>query len=90
MQTEQTMNELQFATGLDPIDDAAPSIIPRGPVVQPAAPQPSRLRRLATEPARPTMEFTTSDAGLAAQVGGGVALALGHENPGVSTDLPSG
>jgi chemotaxis protein histidine kinase CheA len=33
VQTEQTMNELQFATGLDPIDDAAPSIIPRGAAI---------------------------------------------------------
>jgi chemotaxis protein histidine kinase CheA len=35
VQTEQTMNELQFATGLDPIDDAAPSIIPRGAAIEP-------------------------------------------------------
>ncbi|MGC8644287.1 MAG: hypothetical protein ACP5XB_30875, partial [Isosphaeraceae bacterium] len=30
VQTEQAMNDLQFATGFDPIDDTAPSIIPRG------------------------------------------------------------
>jgi len=35
VQTEQTMNDLQFATGLDPIDDAAPSIIPRGAAIEP-------------------------------------------------------
>jgi hypothetical protein len=29
VQTEQTMNDLNFATGLDLIDDATPSIIPR-------------------------------------------------------------
>ena len=37
VQTEQTMNELQFA-GLDPIDDAAPNIFPRGAAVEPAPP----------------------------------------------------
>lgn len=50
VQTEQTMNELQFATGLDPIDDAAPAIIPRGPSLQSpppvvAEPEPPRPRR---------------------------------------------
>ena len=35
VQTEQTMNDLQFATGLDSIDDAAPSIIPRGANIEP-------------------------------------------------------
>ncbi len=38
-QTEQTMNDLQFATGLDPIDDTAPSIIPRGAALEPAPPR---------------------------------------------------
>ena len=28
------MNELRFATGLEPFDDAAPSIMPRGPAVE--------------------------------------------------------
>jgi hypothetical protein len=33
VQTERTMNEIRFATGLEPLDDAAPSIMPRGPAV---------------------------------------------------------
>jgi hypothetical protein len=39
VQTERTMNEIRFATGLEPFDDAAPSIMPRGPAVdvEPAA-----------------------------------------------------
>jgi len=51
VQTEQTMNDLQFATGLDPIDDAAPSIIPRGAAIEPTpaaqdiAPPRPRTRR---------------------------------------------
>ena len=51
VQTEQAMNDLQFATGLDPIDDAAPSIIPRGTVAEPAAQQaePPRNRSRQTE-----------------------------------------
>jgi hypothetical protein len=36
VQTEQAMNDLQFATGLDPIDDTAPVIIPRSPQTQTA------------------------------------------------------
>ncbi len=48
VQTEQTMNDLQFATGLDPIDDAAPRIMPRGAAHEPAPPvqdiAPSRPR----------------------------------------------
>jgi hypothetical protein len=38
VQTERTMNEIRFATGLEPIEDAAPSILPRGPAadVEPA------------------------------------------------------
>lgn len=35
--TERTMNDLQFVTGLDPIDDAAPVIIPRAGTEPPAA-----------------------------------------------------
>ena len=38
VQTEQAMNDLQFATGLDPIDDVAPSIFPRGAAVEAAPP----------------------------------------------------
>jgi hypothetical protein len=38
VQTEQTMNDLLFATGLDPIGDAPPSIIPRGPAVKQPTP----------------------------------------------------
>jgi len=54
VQTEQTMNELQFATGLDPIDDAAPSIIPRGAATDPTPPvaqdvPPPRFRTRQTE-----------------------------------------
>ncbi len=53
VQTEQTMNDLQFATGLDPIDDAAPSIIPRGAAIEPAPPvqdiAPPRPRTRQTE-----------------------------------------
>ena len=52
VQTEQTMNELQFATGLDPIDDAAPAIIPRGSSVQSQAPvvaEPEPPRRRARQ-----------------------------------------
>jgi hypothetical protein len=50
VQTEETMNELQFATGLDPIDDAAPAIIPRAPSLQTpppvvAEPEPPPRRR---------------------------------------------
>jgi hypothetical protein len=33
VQTERTMNEIRFATGLEPFDDAAPTIMPRGPAV---------------------------------------------------------
>jgi hypothetical protein len=49
VQTEQTMNEIRFATGLDPIDDAAPSIMPRGPAADveagiPAAERPGEPR----------------------------------------------
>jgi hypothetical protein len=47
------MNDLQFATGLDPIDDAAPSIMPRGAVLEPAPPvqdiAPPRPRSRQTE-----------------------------------------
>jgi hypothetical protein len=39
LQTEATMNELQFATGLDPIEDATPSIIPREIETEPIAGQ---------------------------------------------------
>jgi hypothetical protein len=35
VRTEQTMNELRFATGLDPADDATPSIIPRDVSTEP-------------------------------------------------------
>jgi len=38
VQTEQAMNDLQFATGLDPIDDVAPNIFPRGAAVEQAPP----------------------------------------------------
>ena len=38
VQTEQAMNDLQFATGLDPIDDMAPNIFPRGAAVEQAPP----------------------------------------------------
>ena len=51
--TEETMNDLRFATGLDPIDDAAPSIIPRGAALEPAPPvqdiAPPRPRTRQTE-----------------------------------------
>ena len=40
VQTEQAMNDLQFATGLDPIDDVAPNIFPRGTAVEEASPSP--------------------------------------------------
>jgi hypothetical protein len=40
VQTEQAMNDLQFATGLDPIDDMAPNIFPRSTVVEEASPPP--------------------------------------------------
>ena len=40
VQTEQAMNDLQFATGLDPIDDVAPSIFPRGLSTETAMPEP--------------------------------------------------
>ena len=53
VQTEQTMNELQFATGFGPIEDATPSIIPRGTALEltapPAADEPPRPRRKQTE-----------------------------------------
>jgi hypothetical protein len=55
VQTEQAMNELQFATGLDPIDDAAPSIIPRGTEAEAESPaaipevEPPRRRTRQTE-----------------------------------------
>jgi hypothetical protein len=51
VQTEQAMNDLQFATGLDPIDDRAPSIIPRGTVAETTSPpaEPPRPRRRQTE-----------------------------------------
>ncbi len=52
VQTEQTMNDLQFATGLDPIDDAAPSIIPRGPAIE----QPPPVKDIA--PPRPRTRQT--------------------------------
>jgi hypothetical protein len=39
IQTEAAMNDLQFATGLDPIEDATPSIIPRGIETEPIADQ---------------------------------------------------
>ena len=51
VQTEQTMNDLQFATGIEYLDDAAPSIIPRGnaaqtaPAVQEPLPRP-RVRQV--------------------------------------------
>ena len=47
-----TINELQFATGLDPIDDVPPAIIPRGPSVQSQAPvvaEPEPPRRRARQ-----------------------------------------
>ena len=52
VQTEQTMNDLQFATGIEYLDDAAPSIIPRGtaaetaPVVQDPPPPRPRARQV--------------------------------------------
>ena len=53
VQTEQAMNDLQFATGLDPIDDMAPSIFPRGTAVEeapaPAAETPLRPRSRQTD-----------------------------------------
>jgi hypothetical protein len=53
VQTEQAMNELQFATGFGPIEDAAPSIIPRETSLEtpaaPAAEEPPRPRRKQTE-----------------------------------------
>ena len=41
VRTERTMNELQFATGLAPVDDLVPSILPRG--LDPAEPLPADL-----------------------------------------------
>jgi hypothetical protein len=38
--TEETMNELRFATGLDPTDDAAPNIIPRSVTGESSVPVP--------------------------------------------------
>jgi hypothetical protein len=52
VQTEQAMNDLQFATGLDPIDDVAPSIFPRGTTSEeapPAAEEPPRPRARQTD-----------------------------------------
>jgi hypothetical protein len=53
VQTEQAMNELQFATGFDPIEDATPSIIPRGTSFEAPAPtsveEPPRPRRKEAE-----------------------------------------
>ena len=34
VQTERTMNEIRFSTGLESFDDAAPNIMPRGPAVE--------------------------------------------------------
>jgi hypothetical protein len=39
VQTEKTMNELSFATGLDEVDDAIPSIIPRSGTIGAAIPR---------------------------------------------------
>ena len=41
--TEETMNELRFATGLDPTDDAAQTSFPGQLRAKPAFPLPSRL-----------------------------------------------
>jgi hypothetical protein len=53
VQTEQTMNDLQFATGIDTFDDAAPSIIPRETTTEPISPvqdtTPPRPRTRQTE-----------------------------------------
>ncbi|WP_165226214.1 hypothetical protein [Aquisphaera insulae] len=53
VQTEQAMNDLQFATGLDPLDDMAPAIVPRGqaiPETPPSAePPPPRPRARQTD-----------------------------------------
>jgi hypothetical protein len=50
--TEQTMNDLQFATGLDPFDDAAPNILPRGEALE----QPPALKE--APPPRPRTRQT--------------------------------
>ncbi len=64
VQTEQTMNDLQFATGLDPIDDTAPSIIPRGAALEPAPPvQDIAPPRPVPELARRKTGFTTTEMG---------------------------
>ena len=47
------MNDLQFATGFDPIDDAAPSIIPRGLSTETAFPEP-----IPNDPPRPRARQT--------------------------------
>lgn len=48
VQAERTMNEIRFATGMDPLDDAAPSIMPRGPSLdvtpETRAPEEPRVR----------------------------------------------
>jgi hypothetical protein len=53
VQTEQAMNDLQFATGYDPIDDAAPNIIPRGLNTETAMPEP-----IPNDPPRPRARQT--------------------------------
>jgi hypothetical protein len=50
--TEAAMNELQFATGLGPIDDATPRIFPRGTETGTAVPPPQE------EPPRPRTRQT--------------------------------
>lgn len=54
VQTEQAMNDLQFATGFEAIDDTAPSIIPRGTEAETTPPaaqsaEPSRRRTRQTD-----------------------------------------
>jgi hypothetical protein len=49
--TEETMNELRFATGLDPTDDATPSIIPRDPCSVSRIITPNRIASLTAAPA---------------------------------------
>ena len=63
VQTEQTMNDLQFATGIEYFDDAAPSIIPRAAPSSPPRPL-ETFHRPVLGPARRKTESTTTEAGI--------------------------
>jgi hypothetical protein len=55
VQTEQTINDLNFATGLDPFDDAIPALVPRGPDAEQQTP------RKEPETSRPPRRKQTED-----------------------------